>query len=68
MSFSYAISLLEQELGTKLFEKNGRNISLTKYGRIFAQSVEKAFEQLDMARISSECLQALKPDTFSIDP
>jgi len=46
-SLSYAISLLEQELGTKLFEKNGRNISLTKYGRIFAQSVEKAFEQLE---------------------
>ena len=30
-SLSYAINSLEKELGVKLFEKHGKNISLTKY-------------------------------------
>ena len=34
-SLSYAISTLEEELGVKLFEKNGRNVTLTKYGKVF---------------------------------
>ncbi|MBQ4163525.1 MAG: LysR family transcriptional regulator, partial [Turicibacter sp.] len=32
-SLSHAISLLEKDLGTQLFEKHGRNIRLTKNGR-----------------------------------
>lgn len=48
-SLSYAISSLERELGTKLFEKKGRNIILTKYGQFFAQSVEKIFTDLQDA-------------------
>ena len=31
-SLSHAIGSLEKELGTKLFEKQGRNVALTKYG------------------------------------
>ena len=34
-SLSHAISLLEKELGVSLFEKEGRNIVLTKYGKMF---------------------------------
>lgn len=34
-SLSYAISTLEEELAVKLFEKNGRNVTLTKYGKVF---------------------------------
>lgn len=34
-SLSHAISMLEQELGTYLFEKQGRNVVLTKYGKVF---------------------------------
>ena len=34
-SLSHAIASLEKELGIYLFEKQGRNIKLTKYGRIF---------------------------------
>ena len=33
-SLSHAMSTLEKELGTYLFEKDGRNIKLTKYGKI----------------------------------
>ena len=34
-SLSHAISQLEGELGVPLFEKNGRSISLTQYGKQF---------------------------------
>lgn len=34
-SLSHAISCLESELGVKLFEKQGRNAKLTKYGALF---------------------------------
>ena len=45
-SLSHAISSLEEELGTKLFEKQGRNVSLTKYGKIFLKYVEKSLDYL----------------------
>ena len=46
-SLSHAISCLEEELGVKLFEKQGRNAKLTKYGRIFLRYVEQSLEMLD---------------------
>lgn len=46
-SLSHAISLLENELGISLFEKDGRNIVLTKYGKVFLNNVEKSLEILD---------------------
>ncbi|MGM9532646.1 LysR family transcriptional regulator [Intestinibacter sp.] len=45
-SLSHAISALEEELGTKLFEKHGRNVVLTKYGKIFLKYVEKSLDYL----------------------
>lgn len=46
-SLSHAIASLEQELGVNLFEKEGRNIVLTKYGRLFLADVEKSMEILE---------------------
>ncbi len=46
-SLSHAISSLEEELGVKLFEKNGRNVSLTKYGKTFLGDVEETLNRLD---------------------
>lgn len=46
-SLSYSMSTLEKELGTTLFEKNGRNISLTKYGKVYLKYVEKALSILE---------------------
>lgn len=47
-SLSYAISSLEAELGTYLFEKQGRNVSLTKYGKLYLEYVEQALDTLEL--------------------
>ena len=44
---TYTVRILEEELGVKLFEKDGRNVALTKYGRMFLADVESVLEQLD---------------------
>ncbi len=46
-SLSHAISSLEKELGVKLFEKEGRNVVLTKCGQVFLEDVEQSLEILD---------------------
>ncbi|MDY5845655.1 MAG: LysR family transcriptional regulator [Bariatricus sp.] len=46
-SLSHAISVLEQELGTSLFEKRGRNVALTKYGKVFLEYVNESLAILD---------------------
>lgn len=46
-NLSYAINSLETELGVALFEKEGRNIVLTKCGREFLEEVEKSLTILD---------------------
>ena len=47
-SLSHAISNLENELGTYLFERQGRNVKLTKYGRLFLKYVENALTELEI--------------------
>lgn len=47
-SLSHAISTLEKDLGTYLFEKDGRNVKLTKYGRFFLKYVDSALGELDV--------------------
>ncbi len=46
-SLSNAIAMLENELGTYLFEKQGRNITLTKYGKIFLKYAEESLDILE---------------------
>jgi len=46
-SLSHAISELEKSLGTYLFEKQGRNVKLTKYGRIYFEYVDRALSELE---------------------
>lgn len=46
-SLSHAISALENELGVLLFEKQGRNVVLTKYGKLFLPYVENAINELE---------------------
>lgn len=46
-TLSHAIYSLEEELGIKLFEKNGRNVILTKYGKAFLTDAQDILERLD---------------------
>lgn len=46
-SLSLTIKKLEQELGCPLFEKNGRNIRLSQYGRIYYDYIEQVFNLLE---------------------
>lgn len=46
-SLSHAIASLEGELGVALFEKTGRNVILTKYGKIFLEDVTDVLNRLD---------------------
>ena len=46
-SLSHAIASLEKELGVKLFEKEGRNVVLTKCGQAFLIDVEQALDMID---------------------
>ena len=45
-SLSYAINTLEVELGIPLFEKDGRNIKLTNYGKIYLRYVKNSLLEL----------------------
>lgn len=46
-SLSRSISALEEELGVYLFEKQGRNIRLTKYGEAFYRYVREGLSALE---------------------
>lgn len=46
-ALSKAIASLEDEIGMTLFEKNGRNIKLNRYGRYFYDYVTKAMDEID---------------------
>lgn len=46
-SLSHAIRELEGELGLPLFEKNGRNTNLTRFGKEFLSCVENSLSVLD---------------------
>lgn len=46
-NLSHAMKDLEAELGAQLFEKEGRNIKLSKYGELFLPYVQKTLYSLD---------------------
>lgn len=41
------LHLLKRKLGVKLFEKEGRNVALTKCGQAFLIDVEQALDMID---------------------
>ncbi len=46
-SLSRAMASLEHELGVPLFEKDGRNVRLTKYGRLLNSYVTNGFNDIE---------------------
>lgn len=46
-NLSHAMRDMERELGTKLFERKGRNVQLTKYGQLFLPYAKKTLNTLE---------------------
>ena len=47
-SLSHAIASLERDLGVKLFRKEGRNVTLTKYGLMLQSYVSQGFHDIEV--------------------
>ncbi|EMT46473.1 LysR family transcriptional regulator [Anoxybacillus flavithermus] len=61
---SRQIANLEDELGVKLFEREGRNVKLTPIGRHFLQHIELALKAIDYAKQQIE--EYLDPERGTI--
>ena len=59
-SLSRSMSLLEEELGLMLFEHQGRNVVLTKSGRVFLEHVNRILEEVHIAEHKMKQLSAGK--------
>ncbi|MBE7721369.1 LysR family transcriptional regulator [Lacrimispora indolis] len=46
-SLSHAIASLEKEYGVKLFERDGRNVKLSKYGELLNSYISKGFKEIE---------------------
>ena len=62
-SVSYAISKLEEELGTKLFTRKGNKVVLNKYGEAFYSEIKISLEHLERAK---SCVSNLKENSFTL--
>jgi DNA-binding transcriptional LysR family regulator len=60
-ALSHAISKLESELGVPLFERNGRNVRLNRYGMMFSKWIEEALRNIE--RGMQEIEEWSNPDT-----
>ena len=49
-TLSYAVKKLEEELGVPLLEREGRNIRLTVYGKVFKEYSEAGVQQIQEGR------------------
>lgn len=65
-SLSKAISNLEKELKVFLFEKQGRNVVLTKQGKEYLEYVQKALEQLKEGQQRMQKSQSLQASNLDL--
>lgn len=63
-SLSRSIASLEEELNIILFERQGRNVRLTKYGRIFLEHAERILQETETALFRMTSLPRMK-DTLT---
>ena len=60
-SLSHAISQLEAELGVALFEKSGRNTTLTSFGEEFLICANRTLARSEERRVGKECRSRWSP-------
>lgn len=65
-SLSHAIASLERDLGTYLFEKQGRNVKLTKHGKMYLEYVDKALSELEKGEKKLRELNNISTGTVEI--
>ncbi len=65
-SLSHAISELENELGVTLFEKQGRNIRLTKYGKFYYDYVEQGLTEIEHGNNFIKSLASVDSGTIDL--
>lgn len=65
-AISQAIKSLEEELGERLFLRNGRTSTLTHAGRIFLEHVEDAFDTLERGQLRIDALKELHEGELTI--
>lgn len=63
-SLSYAMSELERELGAPLFVKHGRNVTLTKFGKVFLEYVGRSLSELENGK--RQVAQMLDPNAGTV--
>ncbi|MGX7204517.1 LysR family transcriptional regulator [Enterococcus pingfangensis] len=63
-NISHAMTMLEQEVGVTLFEKKGRNIQLTRHGRIFYEYVAPALAEIEKGQ--KKLQEMVNPDSGEI--
>lgn len=69
-SLTYAMKKLEGDIGVPLFEKTGRNVQLTEYGRELQKTTEEAYRQLTQTtnQMRMRCQQELTTLKIGIIP
>lgn len=65
-ALSRTISRLEEDIGTPLFERVGRQIRLNPYGRIFLSHLERSFMELDQAKKKIRDMARLEQESVTI--
>ncbi len=65
-SLSLTIKRLENELGTALFERKGRNIKLSSSGKILLKHVNRIFTEIENAQTEIQLEEHQMSDTIRI--
>lgn len=65
-ALSKAISKLEEELDVQLFEREGRNIKITKYGEVFLKYAESALDDIEKGIEKIHDMKTNNGNTISI--
>ncbi len=66
-ALTQAIKSLEDELGVPLFEKRGRNIVLTEFGKFLKEKVDKILPQIDSITSEIEQLKSRENKTVKLN-
>ncbi len=65
-NLSQSLKLLEEELGEALFERTGRGVVLTSFGREFLSLAQPAYRQFQMLNTFCTRMDALAPSVLQV--